>query len=342
MPGAILNAEAGARSMDPDDFTFIDLFAGIGGIRLGVKAVGGKCVFSSEWDEHAQATYKANFGETPLGDVTKISSSDIPGHDMLTAGFPCQPFSIIGDGKGFADTRGTLFFEIERILRDKRPHSFLLENVRRLTSHGKGRTLAVILDRLEELGYYTHWRVLNALDFGLPQKRERVYIAGFQKNYVFQFPSKPVRDLRVSLADILEPDEEVDPKYIASKYIRRKRKEAADGKHIPLPSVWHENKSGNVSPLPFSPALRAGASFSYALVNGTRRLTPREQLRLQGFPETFEIFGPESQIRKQTGNSVSVPVVEAVAKKMIEAVRSNVIDDPKPSRERRYRQAALL
>ena len=160
-------------------FTFIDLFAGIGGIRIPFEELGGTCVFSSEWDKNAQKTYFANFGEVTAGDITKISELDIPDHDILLAGFPCQSFSIMGKQLGFADTRGTLFFDIERILRAKRPSAFLLENVKQLTTHDKGRTLGVILSKLEQLGYHVHWKVLNALDFGLPQKRERIFIVGF-------------------------------------------------------------------------------------------------------------------------------------------------------------------
>ena len=313
--------------MDKHNFTFIDLFAGIGGTRLGFEAVGGKCVWSCEWDKHAQATYETNFGEVPAGDITEVPAEEIPSHDILVAGFPCQAFSIMGDMLGFADTRGTLFFEIERILRNKRPPAFFLENVRQLVTHDKRRTLAIILNSLASLGYCARWQVLNTLDFGLPQKRERVYIVGFSEDYPFQFPVRALRAESVVLADILDPDDQVDPKYFASDYIRRKRRASVDGKEIPFPSIWHENKSGNVSPLPYSCALRAGASLSYLLVNGIRRLTPREQLRLQGFPEAFEILGPEGQIRKQTGNSVSVPVIEAIAARMLEAIRAGAISE---------------
>lgn len=160
-------------------FSFIDLFAGLGGIRLGFEYAGGKCVFSSEWDKSAQQSYFANFGEIPHGDITCIDSSKIPHFDILCAGFPCQPFSIIGDKQGFRhETQGTLFFEIERILRDKMPQAFMLENVRNLISHDKGRTFAIILEHLKNLGYFIHYQVLNALDFGLPQKRERIIICG--------------------------------------------------------------------------------------------------------------------------------------------------------------------
>ncbi len=309
--------------MNPDNFTFIDLFCGIGGIRLAFDSVGGECVFASDWDTDAQQTYQANFGDLPHGDITQIPTESIPDHDILTAGFPCQPFSIIGDKLGFADIRGTLFFEIERILRAKRPHAILLENVKQLATHDNKRTLAVILKTLQDLGYYVHWKILNALDFGLPQKRERIFIVGFQENYAFEFPT--YKGKTQTLADILEPDDELDDAWLASDYIQSKRREAVKDKQVFFPSIWHENKSGNVSVLPYSCALRAGASFSYLLVNGKRRLTPREQLRLQGFPEWFEIRGTESQIRKQIGNSVPIPIVTAIAHQMIEAIRAGIL-----------------
>lgn len=299
-------------------FTFIDLFAGIGGFHLAFATCGGECVFASEWDEEAQKTYQLNFGHLPSGDITQIPSSEIPDHDILTAGFPCQPFSIIGQGLGFADTRGTVFFEIERILADKRPKAFLLENVKQLVSHDHGRTLQIILQKLKDIGYFVHWAVLNALDFGLPQKRERIFIVGFLENYHFSFPKKAHFFTPKKLADILENEEEIDPKYFASPDIRQKRLEAVQNKKLVYPAVWHENKGGNIGVHPFSCALRAGASFSYLLVNGERRLTPREQLRLQGFPETFQILGTETQIRRQIGNAVPVPVVQEIAFKMLQ------------------------
>ena len=201
--------------MKTDHFTFIDLFAGIGGMRIPFDRLGGKCVFSSEWDNHAQQTYYHNFGEMPEGDITKIDEKDIPNHDILLAGFPCQPFSIIGDKQGFSDTRGTLFFDIERILSEQKPAAFLLENVRQLLSHDKGRTFAVIQDSLSRLGYTIYDDVLNALDFGLPQKRERIFIVGFREPLAFDFPQgngayKP-------LSEVLEPDEQVDPTLVASE-----------------------------------------------------------------------------------------------------------------------------
>lgn len=309
------------------DFKFIDLFAGIGGIRLGFEAVGGKCVFSSEWDSFAQDTYEANFGERPEGDITKIEPSSIPDHDILLGGFPCQAFSICGDQKGFSDTRGTLFFNIEEILRIKKPFAFMLENVKNLKSHDKGRTFRTIIQHLEELGYYVHHTVLNSLDFGVPQKRERAIIVGFKKNLRFSFP-KPL-GIRADLASILENDEDIDKKYFVSEKIRKKRFEKVKPNY-PIPSIWHENKSGNISALEYSCALRAGASYNYLVVNGIRRPTPRELLRLQGFPDNFKIVVPYTQIRKQAGNSVSVPVIEAVAKEMIRSINSNEIASPQP------------
>lgn len=189
---------------------FIDLFAGIGGIRLGLERAGGKCVFSSEWDSDATKSYEAYFGDKPAGDITKIQNSEIPDHDILAGGFPCQAFSIIGGMKGFGDTRGTLFFEIERILRAKHPKAFLLENVRNLVSHDKGQTFKVILEHLKLLGYHVHWRILNALHYNLPQKRERVIIVGFKENHPFEWPQH--QPLKKTLAAVLEPDETVNRK----------------------------------------------------------------------------------------------------------------------------------
>ena len=201
------------------EFKFIDLFAGIGGIRIPFQELGGKCVFTSEWDKFAQKTYRVNFGEEPAGDITQIEACDIPDFDILLGGFPCQPFSQAGLKKGFSDTRGTLFFEIERILKEKKPKAFLLENVKQLKGHDKGRTLKVILEHLDALNYYVNYEVLRAGDFGVPQNRERIYIVGFNKeyydivdNYEFKFPIPTYEKTR--LGDILEHD--VDEKYTIS------------------------------------------------------------------------------------------------------------------------------
>ena len=307
------------------NFKFIDLFAGIGGIRIGFEFVGGKCVFSSEWDSFAQDTYEANFDERPFGDITQINSETIPDHDILLGGFPCQAFSICGDQKGFVDTRGTLFFNIEEILRVKSPFAFMLENVKNLKSHDKGRTFKAIIKHLENLGYFVHHTVLNSLDFGVPQKRERTIIVGFKENLKFTFP-KPI-GVKPNLVDILERDEDIDRKYFVSDKIRKKRFEKVKPNY-PVPSIWHENKSGNISALEYSCALRAGASYNYLVVNGIRRLTQRELLRLQGFPDSFKIVVPYTQIRKQAGNSVSVPVIKAVASEMIKSIDDKKIAEP--------------
>lgn len=301
-------------------FTFIDLFAGIGGIRIPFDEMNYHCVFSSEWDAKACQTYFANFGTVPFGDITKIPAERIPKHDVLLAGFPCQAFSIMGKMQGFADTRGTMFFEIERILKYHRTPYILLENVKQLVGHDGGRTFKVILERLDQLGYHVKWQVLNALDFGLPQKRERVIIVGFLNKadcdaFSFDIPHK-----RYSLADILEPDEKVDPSLFASDQIVAKRQEKTAGKNLFYPSIWHENKAGDISVHDYSCALRTGASYNYLLVNGVRRPTSRELLRLQGFPEKYRIAVSHQDIRRQTGNSVAVPMIRMVAQKINEII----------------------
>lgn len=299
-------------------FTFVDLFAGIGGIRIPFTELGGKCVFSSEWDKAAQISYSYNFGEVPFGDITKINSDSIPKHDVLLAGFPCQAFSIIGKMKGFADTRGTMFFEVARILQHHQPKAILLENVKQLVSHDGGNTFKVILDTLAELGYSVKWKILNALDFGLPQKRERVIIVGFKSAAAceqFNFDFEPIA---YDLASVLEDDKNVDSSLFASDMILDKRRKRVEGKNVFYPSVWHENKSGNISILPYACALRTGASYNYLLINGYRRPSSRELLRFQGFPEKFKIEVSHQEIRRQTGNSVAVPMIRAVAKKIIQ------------------------
>ena len=310
-----------SKKIQQKNFKFIDLFAGIGGIRIAFEKVGGECVFTSEWDEASQNMYGANFGERPFGDITKIDENEIPDHDILTGGFPCQAFSIIGNRLGFADTRGTLFFDVERILKAKQPRAFLLENVKQLVGHDKGRTFKVILERLHDLGYYVHYKVLNGLDFGVPQKRERIVIVGFKENHPFEFPTRPLQKIK-TLDDILEPEDQIDKKHFASEHVKNKVAKRAKKKPIGN-TIWHENKSGNIGIHPFSCALRANASYNYLLVNGKRRLTPREMLRLQGFPDNFKIVVPDSQVRKQAGNSVVVPKMHAVAAAMIDALQKS-------------------
>lgn len=305
--------------------TLIDLFAGIGGIRLPFNEIGYRCVFSSEWDKYAQQTYFANFGEMPFGDITKeVTKKYIPKHfDLLLAGFPCQAFSIMGKMKGFDDIRGTMFFEVATILERHRPEAILLENVKQLTTHDHGKTFSTILRILDELGYHVKWKVLNALDFGLPQKRERVIMVGFRNPqrcnaFNFDFEKKGY-----SLKGILEEDCQIDSSLLASEMILQKRQKQVEGKSIFYPSIWHENKSGNVSVLDYACALRTGASYNYLLVNGRRRPSSRELLRLQGFPDNYKIAVSHGEIRRQTGNSVAVPMIREIAKK-IDYILNNV------------------
>lgn len=296
------------------DFKYIDLFCGIGGFHQAADSVGMKCVFACDIDDAARNAYEHNYGIKPAGDITNIDSESIPDHDILFAGFPCQPFSIIGSREGFADARGTLFFEIARIIEAKKPLAFILENVKQLATHDKGKTLERILEILrKELKYKVEHKIFNALDFGLPQKRERVLIVGFRDEIsgfnwsaIEKVPMKP-------LSELLEKNP--DPRHFVSERIKRARLAA----HAPkvTPSVWHENKSGNISSHPFSCALRAGASYNYLLVDGERRLSAREMLRLQGFPDSFEIACNESQTRKQAGNAVPVPMVKAIIEEVV-------------------------
>ena len=307
--------------MNWDSFRFIDLFAGIGGIRLGFESVGGHCVFSSEFDEDACTTYEANFGEHPSGDITKIEAKDIPEFDILLGGFPCQAFSIIGKKEGFAnETCGTLFFDIERILTEKRPPAFMLENVRNLTAHDNGNTFKTIKKHLEALGYNMYAKVLNALDYGVPQKRERIFIVGFLNDVKFKFPDPVPVEERKKLVDILETN--VDRKYYVRDEIRLSRLERLKDKNYPKPYISHENIAGSITPHPYSSALRAGASANYILINDERRPTEREMLRIQGFPDTYKIVLPYGKVKKQCGNSVAVPVIKAIAKEMIKALKS--------------------
>ena len=299
-------------------FTFIDLFAGIGGIRLGYQLNGGRCVFSSEWDKDAAKTYYYNFGERPFGDIQKIDPKDIPDFDVLLAGFPCQPFSIIGDKEGFRhETQGTLFFNIEKILLEKKPKAFMLENVRNLTAHDNGRTFKVVLSHLKNAGYDVHYKVLNALDYGVPQKRERIIICGFRKKVSFEFPPPIPVNCRKTVADIIDPEAEQDKSLFVRPAIRKSRLERLKDKAFPRPYISHENVAGSITPHSFSCALRAGASANYILINDERRPSAREMLRIQGFPDEFKIVVNYGQIKHQTGNSVAVPVIRAVAEKVV-------------------------
>ena len=303
-------------------FRFIDLFAGIGGIRIPFLELGGECVFSSEWDKFSQKTYRVNFGETPAGDITKIDAKSIPDFDILLGGFPCQPFSQAGLHKGFADTRGTLFFEIERILEEKRPYAFLLENVKQLRGHDGGRTLSVIMEHLHALNYHAEYKVLRAADFGVPQIRERIYIIGLNKekfnipdDYEFPYPEPQGKKTRVG--DILEKD--VDEKYTISDRLweghqRRKKENHKNGKGFGY-ALFNED-----STYTSTISARYYKDGSEILIEqegrNPRKLTPRECARLQGFPESFIIPVSDAQAYKQFGNSVAVPVIRAIAKKM--------------------------
>jgi len=273
-------------------------------------------VFASDIDDEACSTYRRNFGLAPKGDIMAIPAEEIPDHDILMAGFPCQPFSIIGSKRGTADPRGTLFLEILRIVRVKRPLGIVVENVKQLASAQHGTALQHILDSLRGIGYTVDWRILNALDFGLPQKRERVIIVATLDTFdMFPWPQQkiPMRPLM----EILEA--QPDPKYFASERIQVKRHTAHKAQGSPY--IWHENKAGHISSYPYSCALRAGASYNYLLVDGDRRFTPRELLRLQGFPDSFQITSNDSQARKQAGNAVPVPLVQAAIKGVLDIIK---------------------
>lgn len=296
--------------------TFVDLFCGIGGFHYAAAALGLNCVFASEIDQPAASQYEQNFGIRPAGDITAIRCEDIPAHDMLFGGFPCQPFSIIGSRRGFADQRGTLIYEIIRVLTHWQPRAFILENVRQFSTINGGQTLQAVLSALRDSGYWCDWKILNALNFGLPQKRERTIMVGIRTDIVhdFEWP-QPQKEYR-PLTQILERSPA--KRYFVSDRIRRSRHAKHESEH--RPAIWHENKAGNVNSHPFSCALRAGASHNYLLVDGERRLTPREMLRLQGFPDSFVVMGNDSQIRKQAGNAVPVPLVQAVIEQVLHAV----------------------
>lgn len=302
---------------------FIDLFAGIGGIRLAFEQNGFKCVFSSETDKYAVKTYEANFDEKPFGDITKINEKDIPEFDILAAGFPCQPFSLAGKQKGFDDEiRGTLFFDILRILKHHKPKVFFLENVKNLVSHDKGNTFKIILNKLKELNYNVFHKVLNAKDFGLPQNRARIYIVGFLDNVNFTFPEPTF--VPTLLSSILESV--VDSKYTISDKLwaghqKRKLEHAKKGNGFGY-RIFDSN-SIYTSTL----SARYYKDGSEILINqngkNPRKLTPREASALQGFPKDFTIPVSDANAYKQFGNSVAVPVVTAIVEKIKETLNDN-------------------
>lgn len=338
-------------------FTFIDLFAGIGGLRLPFQNLGGNCVFSSEWDKFAKKTYASNFGELPHGDITKIAAKDVPDHDVLLAGFPCQAFSKAGLKSGFLDTRGTMFFEIQRILAEKKPKIFLLENVKQLKGHDKGETLKTILQILRgenndlipnnvpmslearkslktQLNYTVDFRVLSSNNFSVPQRRERIYLVGFNnkffsgnktKRQIYEiFANLEKRRSVTSLGDILEKNSKVQEKYTISDKLlegheRRKKQHKEKGNGFGY-SVFN-TKSQYCNTI----SARYYKDGSEILIDQTdigknpRKLTPRECARIQGFPDNFIVDAvSDNQIYKQFGNSVSIPVVKEISNKMIE------------------------
>ena len=334
------------RRKDDGDFTFIDLFAGIGGIRLGFEAYGGRCVFTSEWDAYAQKTYRANFGDKHAieGDITKVDASDIPDHDVLLAGFPCQPFSIAGVSKknalgrphGFeCTTQGTLFFDVARIIAAKRPKAFLLENVKNLLSHDKGNTFAIIKDTLEnQLGYRITYRVIDGQHF-VPQHRERILIVGFYEDTGFAWDTTPLPKIGVDsprLRDILHREDGSETDNDDRRYVNVNGK--VQPKYVLTDRLWaylqayaeKHRARGNgfgcsvVGPDDISRTLSARyyKDGSEILIErgrrkNPRRLTPRECARLMGYPDDFRIVCSDTRAYKQFGNSVVVPLIRHVA-----------------------------
>ena len=266
-----------------NNFRFIDLFAGIGGIRIPFEELGGECVFSSEWDKYSQITYEANFGEMPKGDITKINAEDIPKHDLLVGGFPCQAFSQAGLKKGFQDTRGTLFFDIARILKFHKPKAFLLENVKHLKGHDSGKTFKTIMNVLRDIGYQTiEYKVLNAKDFGVPQNRERIFIFGYIDFIFFEFP-EPIK-VQTKVGDIL--DDNVPEKHTISDLMwnSAKRRKENNQKEVMVLVFHYLMKIQNI-PHNFSKIIQGW--FEIWIDQGNknpRMLTPNEARKLQGFP----------------------------------------------------------
>ena len=316
-------------------FTFIDLFAGIGGMRLAFEAVGGKCVYSSEWNKYSQQTYEANYGDWPEGDITEINASDIPKHDVLAAGFPCQPFSIAGVSKkrslgmpdGFEDTQGTLFFDVVRILKERRPSAFLLENVKNLKSHDGGNTFRVIMRALRGLGYDVHSQVIDAKRV-VPQHRERVFIVGFDSPTDFAFPDMP--DAKPKLRDVLS--RRVPEKYTLGDGVwRALQRHAANSKAKGNGFGYGlADRNGTTRTL----SARYYKDGSEILIpqrnKNPRRLTPRECARLMGFPDTFQIPVSDSQAYRQFGNACRSDGRGVRGKK------DRVPDDPQGEKDAEY------
>jgi len=318
-------------------FTFIDLFAGIGGMRTAFQRIGGRCIFSSEWDKHAQDTYLKNFGEVPFGDITQINN-EVPKHDVLVAGFPCQAFSIAGFKGGFEDTRGTLFFDVARLIDKFRPSAFLLENVKGLAAHDKGRTFNVIMETLEgDLEYHVDHKIVNAKDFGVPQNRERVFIVGFRKASSlqrFSFPD-PIKK-KMTIADIKEQDVVSTKYYLSDRYLQtlidHRDRHASKGNGFGF-EIKNDDEIANAIVVGGMGRERnlvrdrrlkdfAPKTNIHGPVNrqGIRKMTPREWARLQGFPDSFVIPVSDAQAYKQFGNSVAVPAIEATARQIVAAM----------------------
>jgi len=320
-------------------FTFIDLFAGIGGFRIAMQNLGGKCVYSSEWDSQAQKTYLANYGEVPFGDITKETTKQyIPDDfDVLCAGFPCQAFSLAGKRRGFEETRGTLFFDVAEILLRKRPKAFFLENVKGLMIHDKGKTLDTILNVLRnDLDYYVPVpEIVNAMNFGVPQHRERIYIVGFRKDMKvksFKYPEPTDKTKR--FIDIRE-EKEVSPKYyLSTQYqqtlVEHKKRHESKGNGfgyeiIPDDGVANAIVVGGMGRernividnrlTNFTPVTNIKGEINH---DGWRRMTPREWARLQGFPDSFKIVVADASAYKQFGNSVAIPAIQATAEKELQ------------------------
>lgn len=305
---------------------FIDLFAGIGGFRLGLEAAGHECVFSSEIDKFAQQTYQANFGDAPHGDITKIKEEDIPAHDIICAGFPCQAFSISGKQLGFDDARGTLFFDIIRIAKFHKPKVLFLENVKNLASHDEGKTLSVILSVLDDLGYDVEYQVLNAVHYGALTARERIYLVCFRKDLKIKFEFPKPTESKASLKGKLDKGKK--SAYIINKaHILSIPDNLPKGADYPI-RVGSFNKGGqgdriysiNGPAITLSAYGGGTASKTGAYLvgkNQIRRLTPRECARVMGFPDSFKIHPNKNQAYKQFGNSVAVPVIKAIANNII-------------------------
>lgn len=331
-------------------YRFIDLFAGIGGTRMAFEKTGGKCVFSSEWDKSCQKTYEFNFGEIPHGDITKIDENLIPDFDILTAGFPCQAFSIAGYRKGFKDDegRGNLFFDIARIIKAKNPTGFLLENVKNLKSHDNGNTFRIISNTLEDLGYEIRAEVLNSMEYSnIPQNRERIYIVGFKKELNvmdnFEWPEK--MKLSRKSSDLLIEAEDIDDKYY---YNDKPLFEKINDYPFKEGEVYQwRRKYIRVNKKCVFPTLTANMGMgghNVPLVKdarGVRKLTPRECFRAQGFPESYKLPSiADSSLYKQAGNSVTVPVVQNIAKQMNSAIiESNVSRKTTPKKYRHLQEA---